>query len=129
MNYNEHNNDNGNIINRKKQTETTGRLWKREKYRSTNQINTTTEPEADEFVSNNHVLLTSQTLPRVIVHLDADCFYAAVERVRLNIPNDVPLAVQQWTSLIAVDYNCRALGIKRGMLAEEAKKIPDKKKK
>ena len=123
MNYNEHNNDNGNIINRKKQTETTGRLWKREKYRSTNQINTTTEPEADEFVSNNHVLLTSQTLPRVIVHLDADCFYAAVERVRLNIPNNVPLAVQQWTSLIAVDYNCRALGIKRGMLAEEAKKI------
>lgn len=57
------------------------------------------------------------------MHLDADCFYAAVERVRLNIPEDVPLAVQQWSALIAVDYNCRAFGIKRGMLAEDAKKI------
>ena len=111
---------------RRPMTETTGRLWKREKYRSTNQINTTDEPPTDNFVSNNHTLLTSEILPRVIVHLDADCFYAAVERVRLKIPPTTPLAVQQWNSLIAVDYNCRSKGVKRGMLAEEAKKlIPD----
>ena len=58
------------------------------------------------------------------MHLDADCFYAAVERVRLKIPPTTPLAVQQWNSLIAVDYNCRgSKGVKRGMLAEEAKKL------
>eukprot|EP00944_MAST-04C_sp_MAST-4C-sp1_P004392 g4392.t1 len=104
-------------------TETTGRLWKREKYRSTSQINTTDEPPTDNFVSNNHTLLTSEILPRVIVHLDADCFYAAVERERLKIPPTTPLAVQQWNSLIAVDYNCRSKGVKRGMLADEAKKL------
>ena len=104
-------------------TETTGRLWKREKYRSTSQINTTDEPPTDNFVSNNYTLLTSEILPRVIVHLDADCFYAAVERERLKIPHTTPLAVQQWNSLIAVDYNCRSKGVKRGMLADEAKKL------
>ena len=38
---------------------------------------------------------------RVIAHLDLDCFYAQVERNRLGIPDEVPLAVQQWGSLIA----------------------------
>lgn len=38
---------------------------------------------------------------RVIAHLDLDCFYAQVERVRLSIPFDKPLAVQQWGALIA----------------------------
>lgn len=38
---------------------------------------------------------------RVIAHLDLDCFYAQVERNRLGIDADVPLAVQQWASLIA----------------------------
>ena len=93
------------------------------KYRSTSQINTTDEPPTDNFVSNNYTLLTSEILPRVIVHLDADCFYAAVERERLKIPHTTPLAVQQWNSLIAVDYNCRSKGVKRGMLADEAKKL------
>lgn len=33
---------------------------------------------------------------RVIAHIDLDCFYAQVEMVRLSIPDDKPLAVQQW---------------------------------
>lgn len=33
---------------------------------------------------------------RVIAHLDLDCFYAQVEMVRLGIPDDKPVAVQQW---------------------------------
>lgn len=33
---------------------------------------------------------------RVVAHLDLDCFYAQVEMVRLGIPEDKPLAVQQW---------------------------------
>ena len=38
---------------------------------------------------------------RVVVHVDLDCFYAQVEAVRLGIDPAVPLAVQQWDSLIA----------------------------
>ncbi|KAK4133433.1 hypothetical protein BT67DRAFT_442879 [Trichocladium antarcticum] len=33
---------------------------------------------------------------RVIAHVDLDCFYAQAEMVRLGIPEDQPLAVQQW---------------------------------
>lgn len=33
---------------------------------------------------------------RVIAHIDIDCFYAQAEMVRLGVPEDKPLAVQQW---------------------------------
>ena len=48
---------------------------------------------------------------RIICHLDLDCFYCQVEHVRLNIPASEPLAVQQWSSVIAVNYAARACGI------------------
>lgn len=67
--------------------------------------------------------MSAPELPRCVVHIDADCFYAAVERQRLQIPPDQPLAVQQWSGLIAVDYNSRKFGVKRGMSAQEAKKL------
>lgn len=38
---------------------------------------------------------------RVILHIDLDCFYAQVESLRLGVGPGVPLAVQQWNSLIA----------------------------
>lgn len=38
---------------------------------------------------------------RVILHLDLDCFYAQVEHNRLKISLTVPLAVLQWSGLIA----------------------------
>ena len=60
---------------------------------------------------------------RAIIHLDADAFYAGVEKARLKLGEDEPLAVQQWSSLIAVDYASRKYGVKRGMNAEEAKKM------
>ncbi|KAI8848069.1 hypothetical protein BC829DRAFT_394660 [Chytridium lagenaria] len=63
---------------------------------------------------------------RVLLHVDLDAFYAQVEHVRLNIPIDVPLAVQQWQGLIAVNYAARAKGIKRHCTVEDAKAIaPD----
>lgn len=41
--------------------------------------------------------VSSTTCPlRVIAHLDLDAFYAQCEMVRLNLPEDTPLAVQQW---------------------------------
>lgn len=33
---------------------------------------------------------------RVVAHIDLDCFYAQAEMVRLGVPEDQPLAVQQW---------------------------------
>ncbi|KNC48527.1 DNA polymerase eta [Thecamonas trahens ATCC 50062] len=42
-----------------------------------------------------------------------DSFYAEVERVRLGLPADRPLVVQQWESLIAVNYPARRHGIAR----------------
>ena len=38
---------------------------------------------------------------RVIIHLDVDAAYAQIERLRLGIPKDVPLAVVQWNGVIA----------------------------
>lgn len=60
---------------------------------------------------------------RVILHLDCDCFYAQVEHERLGIPRDVPLAVQQWDGLIAVNYAARAAGVKRGMPTQTAREL------
>ncbi|GAB5372640.1 hypothetical protein AAMO2058_001682400 [Amorphochlora amoebiformis] len=59
---------------------------------------------------------------RVIAHLDMDCFYCQVEHERLKIPMTTPLAVQQWSGLIAINYAARKFGVKRGMTIADAKK-------
>lgn len=33
---------------------------------------------------------------RVVAHIDLDAFYAQCEMRRLGVPDDQPLAVQQW---------------------------------
>ncbi|EDQ85140.1 uncharacterized protein MONBRDRAFT_38964 [Monosiga brevicollis MX1] len=64
--------------------------------------------------------------PRVIIHADLDAFYTQVERQRHPELKDRPLAVQQWSGLIAIDYKCKAAGIGRHSTVEEARKIlPD----
>ena len=57
---------------------------------------------------------------RVILHLDLDCFYAQVEHERLKIPHDEPLAVQQWGSLLAVNYAARPFGVTRSLSVRQA---------
>jgi DNA polymerase eta len=37
---------------------------------------------------------------RVVTHIDLDCFYAQAEMVRLGVPEDQPLAVQQWCAMV-----------------------------
>ncbi|KAL1970970.1 hypothetical protein VTN77DRAFT_2804 [Rasamsonia byssochlamydoides] len=73
-----------------------------------------------------HLQLLRQNSPssplRVIAHLDLDAFYAQCEMVRLGTPRDTPLAVQQWDSLIAINYAARPFGITRMLSAGEAKK-------
>lgn len=49
-----------------------------------------------------------------------------MEQKRLGIPRHVPVAVQQWEGLIAVNYAARASGITRHMRIKEAKtKCPE----
>lgn len=63
---------------------------------------------------------------RVIAHIDLDAFYAQCEMVRLGTPREMPLAVRQWESLIAINYAARAFGISRMLTANEARKLcPD----
>lgn len=46
--------------------------------------------------------------------------------MRLGIPTSVPLAVQQWDGLIAVNYEARKSGVKRGDRTATAKqKCPE----
>ncbi|OLN86133.1 N-acetyltransferase eso1 [Colletotrichum chlorophyti] len=60
---------------------------------------------------------------RVIAHIDLDAFYAQCEMVRLGVPKDQPLAVQQWQGLIAVNYPARDSGIGRHCTVTDAKKL------
>ncbi|KAI6251532.1 N-acetyltransferase eso1 [Erysiphe necator] len=63
---------------------------------------------------------------RVIAHVDLDAFYAQCEMVRLNVPENKPLAVQQWQGLIAINYAAREFGLSRHVNVVEAKKLcPD----
>ncbi|KAK4933013.1 hypothetical protein LTR28_011308, partial [Elasticomyces elasticus] len=60
---------------------------------------------------------------RVIAHVDLDAFYAQCEMVRLGVPPDQPLAVQQWQGLIAINYPARKFGLNRHVTITEAKKL------
>lgn len=60
---------------------------------------------------------------RVIAHIDLDAFYAQCEMVRLGTSRSAPLAVQQWDSLIAINYPARSFGITRMLSAKEARKL------
>ncbi|EFR00972.1 DNA polymerase eta [Nannizzia gypsea CBS 118893] len=66
---------------------------------------------------------STRTPLRVIAHIDLDAFYAQCEMIRLGTPRDQPLAVQQWQSLIAVNYAARPFGVSRMITAEEARKL------
>ncbi|PWN51631.1 DNA/RNA polymerase [Violaceomyces palustris] len=77
-------------------------------------------------------LLSSSTLNasnplRVVAHCDVDAAYAQFEASRLGLdPKTVPIAVQQWQGLIAVNYPARDRGISRFETIENAlKKCPE----
>ncbi|KAJ3096863.1 DNA-directed DNA polymerase eta rad30 [Physocladia obscura] len=59
---------------------------------------------------------------RVIVHVDLDSFYAQVE-VRLGLPRTLPLAVQQWQLLVAVNYAARSRGVKKMSSVADALRV------
>ena len=102
----------------------------RERYRGASTAGFKTTSTDNNDAASQRAQETFETLLKeekqpvhAIAHIDLDGFYAAVERRRLNRPVDHPIAVQQWGSLIAVDYNCRPFGVKRGMSIEDAIKL------
>ncbi|KAJ3178229.1 DNA-directed DNA polymerase eta rad30 [Gaertneriomyces sp. JEL0708] len=82
---------------------------------------TTTTAEAEKE-NVGHKKKPPQLSTRAILHIDLDCFYCQVEHHRLEIPYTTPLAVQQWFSLVAVNYPARAAGVTRFMTIVDAKK-------
>lgn len=62
---------------------------------------------------------------RIVAHIDLDAFYAQCEMRRLDIPDDQPLAVQQWQGLIAVNYPARDRGVGRFTDITQAKELCD----
>lgn len=72
---------------------------------------------AEPVVTFRHLLSTTFEASnplRVIAHCDVDAAYAQFEAARLGIDcKNTPLAVLQWTSLIAVNYAARAHGVNR----------------
>src|SRR4051812_42743066 len=72
----------------------------------------------------NQLKTFSTTTPlRVIAHVDLDAFYAQCETVRLGLDPTLPLAVQQWQGLIAINYPARAFGLNRHITSTEALKL------
>ncbi|ORX40640.1 hypothetical protein BD324DRAFT_647559 [Kockovaella imperatae] len=73
-----------------------------------------------------HLLSPSALTPsnpfRVIAHCDVDAAYAQFEAARIGSPDDAPLIVIQWETIIAVNYPARKYGITRcaGMGPKEA---------
>ena len=66
---------------------------------------------------------------RCILHLDLDCFYAQVESKRLGLPEEAPLAVQQWGGLLAVKLSpSRLLDKENSERAREKEKADAKKR-
>ncbi|KAG2157918.1 uncharacterized protein EDB93DRAFT_1246415 [Suillus bovinus] len=59
---------------------------------------------------------------RVVALCDSDAFYAACERIRLELDTNVPIVVQQWESIIAVSYPAREFGVSRMDKIKDAKK-------
>lgn len=76
------------------------------------------------FKHLSQLSLSSTQCPlRVVSHIDLDAFYAQCEMVRLGVPEDQPLAVQQWQGLIAINYPARKYGLSRHVTITEAQKV------
>ncbi|PUU74742.1 hypothetical protein B9Z19DRAFT_1132677 [Tuber borchii] len=72
----------------------------------------------------NQLLKYSVDTPlRVTAHIDLDAFYAQCEMKRLGTDENTPLAVQQWQSLIAVNYPARVFNVSRHLSAVDALKL------
>lgn len=77
---------------------------------------------ADEQSQSNHID-SHIAHSRVIVHIDLDCFYATVEAIRNPALRGLPIGIRQKNIVVTSNYEARALGVKKMMYVDEAKKI------
>ncbi|CAJ0926962.1 unnamed protein product [Ranitomeya imitator] len=64
---------------------------------------------------------SSAPAPRLIVHLDMDCFYAQVEMIRNPALRERPLGVQQKNIIVTCNYVARGFGVGKCMSVRDAK--------
>lgn len=64
-----------------------------------------------------------ETHPKVIIHIDIDCFYAQVEEINNPKLKLKPLGVQQKNCLVTSNYLAREYGIKKLMSVTDAQKL------
>ena len=60
------------------------------------------------------------SVEKVVLHFDMDCFYCQVESRRLGLPMTAPLVVDQWGMLLSVNYPAKGMGITRKTPAKDA---------
>lgn len=88
-------------------------------------------PPSWPVITYKHALSAGTLNPtnplRVIAHCDVDAAYAQFEASRLGLDATVvPIAVQQWQGLIAVNYPARDAGVSRfESIPDAVKKCPD----
>jgi len=59
---------------------------------------------------------------RIIIHFDADCFYAQVEEINDPTLKSKPLAVTQKFLVVTCNYNARKMGVSKLMSIKESKR-------
>jgi DNA polymerase-4/DNA polymerase V len=67
---------------------------------------------------------TLESFPRAILHVDADAFYTSVEQVLHPELKGLPLVTGKERGIIScASYEAKALGIERGLMLSEARRI------
>ncbi|MFH1507966.1 MAG: DNA polymerase IV [Candidatus Omnitrophota bacterium] len=75
-------------------------------------------------VNTANQFITLISYPKVILHIDADAFFASCEQARQPSLKGKPLVTGKERGIIScASYQAKALGIKRGVSLSEAKKI------
>jgi len=69
--------------------------------------------ESDENSASSHseTELDEPEPFRIVLHADVDCFYGQCEMLRLKLPPDRPLAIQQKHIIVTSNYAARRLGV------------------
>lgn len=76
---------------------------------------------------SNERPLSIQGLPKAILHLDADAFFASCEQAANPLLKGKPIVVGKERGIVtAASYEAKSLGVQRGMLINEVRrKFPD----
>ncbi|KAM4051472.1 DNA polymerase iota [Anomaloglossus baeobatrachus] len=79
------------------------------------------EDEAEWRSREEAADINSSRAPRLVLHLDMDCFYAQVEMIRSPELRGSPLGVQQKNIIVTCNYEARKFGVNKCMSVREAK--------